>query len=105
MQHRTKFHLITFYKFINIEDPISEVKTHLNFCTDIGMKGRIYIGNEGISATATCNNGQLAAYKSFLKNNKYFDDVEDQIDIKSSLVDKHMFDKMVVKYRQEIVAL
>ena len=105
MQHRTKMHLITFYKFINIPDPITQVKIHLNFCTDIGMKGRIYIGEEGISATATCNNGQLQAYKLFLKTNPYFSDVEEQIDIKTSSVNKHMFEKMIVKYRQEIVAL
>ena len=105
MHHRTHYHLITFYKFVDIHDPLTEVKKHLNFCTDIGMKWRIYIGNEGISATATCNNGQLAAYKLFLKNNPYFFDLEDQIDTKSSPVDKHMFHKMIVKYRQEIVAL
>lgn len=69
------------------------------------MKWRIYIGNEGISATATCNDGQLKAYKLFLNNNSYFNDVEDQIDTKSSPVEQHMFHKMIVKYRQEIVAL
>lgn len=105
MHHRTKFHLITFYKFVNIQDPLAQVKAHLNFCTDIGMKGRIYIGEEGISATATCNNGQLAAYKLFLQTNPYFHDVHEQIDIKSSPVKQHMFEKMIVKYRQEIVAL
>lgn len=105
MHHRTHYHLITFYKFVDIANPLSEVKTHLNFCTDIGMKGRIYIWEEGISATATCNDWQLNAYKAFLKNNPYFNDVEEQIDTKSSPVDKHMFTKMIVKYRQEIVAL
>lgn len=105
MHHHTQYHLITFYKFVDIKEPLIEVKKHLNFCTDIGMKWRIYIGNEGISATATCNNGQLTAYKLFLKNNSYFNDVEEQINIKSSPVEHHMFNKMIVKYRQEIVAL
>ena len=105
MHHRTKFHLITFYKFVNIENPLAQVKEHLNFCSDIGMKGRIYIGEEGISATATCNNGLLHAYKLFLQTNPYFNDLQEQIDIKSSPVKEHMFEKMIVKYRQEIVSL
>ena len=106
MQHHTKsYTLITFYKFIDIKDPLTQVKEHLTFCKDIGMKWRIYIWEEWISATATCNAGQLKAYKLFLQNSKYFQWVEDQIEEKSSPVSEHMFDKMIVKYRQEIVAL
>jgi predicted sulfurtransferase len=47
----------------------------------------------------------LQAYKSYLKQNPYFSDVEDQIDEKCSVVSEHMFERMVVKYRQEIVTL
>ncbi len=105
MQHRTHYHLITFYKFVDIPTPLKQVRDHLTFCHDIGMKGRIYIGEEGISATASCNDGQLAAYRAFLKQSPYFDDVDDQIEKKKSAVKKHMFDKMIVRYREEIVAL
>lgn len=105
MQHSERYTLITFYKFVDISNPITEVKAHLKFCKDIGMKGRIYIGEEWISATATCNEGQLQAYKLYLANHPYFSDVLHQIDEKASPVGKHMFDKMIVKYRQEIVAL
>lgn len=102
---KNTYHLITFYKFVDITYPQQEVKAHANFCKDIGMKGRIYIGEEGISATATCNPGQLLAYKLYLRQSAYFSDVEDQIDDKISLVHQHMFDKMIVKYRSEIVTL
>jgi UPF0176 protein len=105
MQQSSEYTLITFYKFVDIINPLAEVKSHLKFCKDIGMKGRIYIGEEGISATATCNNWQLEAYKLYLSNNKYFFDVGNQIKEKSSPVSAHMFDKMIVKYRQEIVSL
>jgi UPF0176 protein len=56
MQQSNQYTLITFYKFVDIKTPLNEVKSHMRFCNDIGMKGRIYIGEEGISATATCNN-------------------------------------------------
>ena len=55
MRNNEKFTLITFYKFVDIAEPVKEVRDHMKFCRDIGMKGRIYIGEEGISATATCN--------------------------------------------------
>ncbi len=96
--------LLTFYKFVDIDDPHTEVKEHLTFCKDIGMKGRIYIGEEWISATLTWNEWQIKAYKMYLSNSKYFKDIRD-IDIKSTKVDSYYFDRMVVKYRKEIVAL
>lgn len=40
----------------------------------------------------------------YLSNSKYFKDVRD-IDIKSTKVDDYYFDRMIVKYRKEIVAL
>ncbi len=104
MQHTTSYHLLTFYKFVDISDPQAEVFAHKQFCTDIGMKGRVYIGEEGISATMTCNTGQMAAYKTFLASNSYFADVTDIVS-KTTDVGDHQFDKMIVKYRSEIVAL
>lgn len=96
--------LLTFYKFVDIQDPEKEVKDHLAFCKDIGLKGRIYIGEEGISATLTGNDGQIKAYRMYLNNNPYFKDIPD-IDIKATRVDEYYFDRMIVKYRKEIVAL
>lgn len=49
------YKLLTFYKFVDISDPYNEVARQKQFLSDIGMKGRIYIGEEGISATATGN--------------------------------------------------
>jgi predicted sulfurtransferase len=41
----------------------------------------------------------------FLATNKYFNDLEDEIRIKTTHVDGHQFEKMIVRYRSEIVAL
>ena len=105
MQHTPSFQLLTFYKFIDISHPLEEVKKHKIFCEDIWMKGRVYIGEEGISATMTCNEGQLDAYMLFLEKNPYFNDLEEEIRIKATTVDAHQFEKMIVRYREEIVAL
>ena len=105
MRHKTSYKLLTFYKFIDISDARDEVASHKSFCEDIGMKWRIYIGPEWISATMTCNTGQYEAYKLFVGQNKYFADLIPQIQDKATDEDGHKFDKMIVKYRDEIVSL
>lgn len=99
-----KFTLLTFYKFVDVENPEIEVKEHWKFCVDIWMKWRIYIWTEWISATVTWNEGQIMAYKLYLANHNFFNNPND-LDLKSSPVEWHMFPKMIVKYREEIVVL
>lgn len=104
MAKKTKFILLTFYKFVDISDPQTLVEDHKTFCNDIGLKGRIYIGEEGINATLTGNNGQIRAYRLYLDSIPEFRNIPD-IDDKATLVDEHQFGKMIVRYRREIVAL
>lgn len=104
MKKNTKYYLLTFYKFVDVLNPEKEVKDHLNFCSDLWIKWRIYIWSEWISATMTCNEGQLKAYELYLNNHKLFNNPSD-FDIKKTEVDWHKFPKMIVKQRDEIVAL
>lgn len=105
-RHKPKYELLTFYKFIDIpEEKLEEIgQNHLDFCRDIGLKGRVYIGTEGISSTVTGNLGQCEAYKLFLDSSPYFCNIPD-IDRKSTPVDGHKFPRMSVKIRDEIVTL
>ncbi len=105
-RHKPKYELLTFYKFVDIpEEEVSEIaQEHLDFCRDIGLKGRIYIGTEGISSTVTGNLGQTRAYRMFLENSKYFQNIPD-IDTKATPVNDHKFPRMSVKIRHEIVTL
>ena len=96
--------LLTFYKFVDVANPEKEVEEHLLFCTWIGMKGRIYIGAEWISATVTGNEGQITAYKLYLDSHELFNNPSD-LDIKASKVDGHKFPRMSVKLKDEIVVL
>ncbi len=98
------FTLLTFYKFVDVEDPKKEVEEHSMFTRGIGMKGRIYIGTEWISATVTGNEGQIMAYKMYINAHPLFNNPED-LDVKSCEVKGHQFPKMKVKVRDEIVVL
>ena len=104
MKHIPEYRLLTFYKFVDVENPEVECEEHLAFTSDIWMKWRIYIGSEWISSTVTWNAGQIRAYKSYLQNHSLWKDIPD-IDIKSSKVDGHQFPRMQVKVRDEIVVL
>ncbi|MDQ7008952.1 MAG: rhodanese-like domain-containing protein [Candidatus Gracilibacteria bacterium] len=104
IQKKEDFTLLTFYKFVDVKNPTKEVEEHQKFTAGIGIKGRIYIGTEGISATVTGNEGQIMAYKLFINNHDLFKNPED-IDIKSCKVKGHQFPKMKVKVRDEIVVL
>jgi UPF0176 protein len=106
MRHIQQFQLLTFYKFVDIpeEEAHRLVQDQWQFTHDIGLKGRVYIGTEWISSTVTGNQGQLWAYRAYLESIPYFRDIPD-IDSKANSVAGHEFEKMTVKYRDEIVAL
>ena len=92
MKKETKYSLLTFYKFVDIENPQAEVQKLYRYTRDIGLKGRIFIGEEGINATVTGNIGQVHALMLYLDNNEYFKNISD-IDSKATEVDNHKFPK------------
>lgn len=104
MKQKNNFRLLTFYKFIDVPDPHDEVKRLKEFCTDIGMRGRIYIGEEGINAQCSANPEQKQALIYYLNNHPLFKNIED-IESKETPIDSHKFPRMIVRYRKEIVAL
>ena len=101
-----QFQLLTFYHFVDIPaDAVESVcLDHLQFCIDVWLKGRVYIGTEGISSTVSGNLWQCRAYRLFLESSLYFKNIAD-IDSKSTLVDGHQFAKLIVKVREEIVVM
>ncbi len=104
MKPTTSFKLLSFYKFVDIENPQQQVKYLKQFLGDIGIVGRIYIGEEGINATCSVNKGQYIALMNFLEKHPYFNDIP-YIDDKAQEVSEHQFKKLIVRYRKEIVAL
>lgn len=97
--------LLTFYKFVDLPNPNEEVHKQKKLLSDLWIRGRIYIWDEWISSTVSGNDGQLWAYRQYLKQSEYFSDISD-IDIKSTKwLDWHCFDALRVKYRNEIVSL
>jgi UPF0176 protein len=95
------YEVILYYKFNPIEDPKEFCEEHKQFCKELGIKGRIYIGKEGINGTAGGTPEQIAEYKSHLTSIPGFDG----IDFKTGTSDYIPFAKLKCKTRKELVAI
>ena len=93
-------HIVSsFYKYIKIEDPAKFQQEHLELCKSLSLKGRILVGEEGINGSVYGLKKSVEEYKSTLKNNPLFSDME----FKDQETEKQAFRKMFVRVRKEIV--
>lgn len=97
----SKYRVLLFYKYIDIEDPETLVAEHLQACKEIGLKGRIFIGVEGINGTCSGTVEQTDAYMDMMRQDERFADMVYKIDE----ADGHTFKKMHVRVRDQIVNL
>jgi len=95
------YEVILYYKFTDIGDPETFCREHKSFCEELGVKGRIYIGSEGINGTLGGTPEQIARYKDYLGSLEGFDG----IDFKTDTSDYIPFAKLICKTRDEIVSL
>ena len=58
-------HVVSFYKFIEIDNPAAEVKRHKKFCESLDLLGRIYIAENGINAQFSATPSDARAYIEF----------------------------------------
>ncbi|MCH9620971.1 MAG: hypothetical protein S4CHLAM20_03830 [Chlamydiia bacterium] len=93
--------VIAYYVIKEIDDPMQKIKTHKKFLESIDCKGRIYIGNEGVNAQISVAKKDLDKYLDFLKE----DPLYESADIKIHEDTEHRFAKLIVKFREQIVAL
>lgn len=95
------YRVLLYYKYVHIDDPENFVKEHLDFCKELGVKGRIIVASEGINGTLSGTVEQTQAYMAALKRDPRFSDMNFKIDE----ADQHAFKKIFVRPRDEIVSL
>lgn len=100
MQNHT-YNVLLFYKYVPIDDPETFAAEHLEACKELGLKGRILVGHEGINGTCSGTIEQTEKYMDMLKADPRFSDIVFKIDE----ADGHAFKKMHVRFRKEIVNL
>ncbi|MTH52059.1 rhodanese-related sulfurtransferase [Bacillus mangrovi] len=95
------FRVLLYYNYVTIEDPVEFAASHLKFCKELELKGRILVANEGINGTVSGTFEQTEAYMEAMKKDSRFADMVFKIDE----AEHHAFKKMHVRPRSELVTL
>lgn len=97
----TNHKTITFYKFLDVKNPHDLKGFIRGLCVSLNLKGRVLLGKEGINGGVSGESVDIEKFKTLLKKQKHLEDLTfREID-----VEKNSYHKLVVKVRDEIVAL
>ncbi len=58
-------HVLSFYHFTDVAQPEDLRDRHMDFCRDLGVRGRIYVATEGVNGTCAVAAEHRAAYEAF----------------------------------------
>ncbi|MEO8231810.1 MAG: rhodanese-related sulfurtransferase [Ignavibacteriota bacterium] len=95
----SNYKVISFYKYVDVENPEELAKQHLNWCLENGVSGKVYLAKEGINGSVFGDEQTLSNYKNHLKSFKIFEDVW----FKETETDTIAYSKMHVRVKDEIV--
>tara|TARA_R110002096_G_scaffold44488_7_gene119547 strand:+ start:1052 stop:1987 length:936 start_codon:yes stop_codon:yes gene_type:complete len=95
------FQVLLYYRYVPIEDPETYAEDHRAICDSLGLKGRIIIGAEGINGTVSGSFESTEKYIEAMHADHYMAGIEFKIDP----ADDHIFPKMSIKVRDEIVTM
>ena len=93
--------VISFYKFVKINNPKKLRKSLLDLLLNEDVVGTFLIAKEGINATVSGSDISLKKIIKFLDKQKGFNDIE----YKHSCSIKRVFKRLKIKVKDEIVAL
>ena len=95
------YRILLFYKYVQVPDAEAFTAEHLQFCKELGIKGRILIADQGINGTLSGTVEQTDAYIAAMRAHPLFSDLLFKIDE----ADEHAFQKIFVRYKKELVTL
>lgn len=93
--------VLLYYKYVEIADPEQEMKAHRQLCESLNLRGRIFIGSEGINGTVAGSKEAIEAYCKSMNEHPLFRGIQ----YKVSYADHNPFPKMRIKVRSEVVTL
>lgn len=101
MTENKPYRVLLYYMYVPIENPEEFAAQHLQFCKDLGLKGRILVAGEGINGTVSGTIEQTDQYMKTMKEDARFAEMVFKVDE----ADVHAFKKMHVRPRSELVTL
>lgn len=99
MTDTQQYQILLYYKFVPIPDPEAFKDEHLQYCKELGLKGRILVAAEGINGTVSGTIEQTEQYMRDMHANPLFADMVFKVDPSEG----HAFKKMFVRHRKELV--
>ncbi|KAL3724924.1 hypothetical protein ACJRO7_030003 [Eucalyptus globulus] len=90
------FVVVSFYRFVRVENPEEEVAKHLAFLKDLDIHGRIYLNEQGINAQYSGPLADARSYFEWLREDDRFSDILIQI---SPALSGHAFPKLKVQFK------
>ena len=97
----TDYNVLLYYYFTWIEDPSVFAERHRTLCSALGLLGRILVSHEGINGTVSGKQESCCEYKRILQSDVRFLNIEFKIDN----VESHVFKKLSVRVKDELVTL
>ncbi|MDP4098221.1 rhodanese-related sulfurtransferase [Paenibacillus sp. P96] len=101
MENSNSYRILLYYKYVTIPEHETFAKEHLEYCTQLGIKGRILVAEEGINGTLSGTIEQTEAYMHYMQQHPLFSDMIFKIDEAG----QHAFKKLFVRPKQELVTL
>ncbi|SRR5581483_8810558 len=95
------FHVLAYYYFTRLEDPLLEVAKHKEFCERMDIRCRVYISEEGINGQMSASEEASELYQAWLKSDPRFAGVVFKIHHHP----EHAFPRATIKYRKQLVAI
>lgn len=93
------YQTLLYYCYTKINDAENYATSHLKFCKDLGLTGRIIIAEEGLNGTVSGTVAQCQAYINYINADARFANIDFKIDE----VAEPSFIKMHCRYKSEIV--
>ncbi len=95
------FQVLLFYKFVRLENPAAIADAQRELAKGLGLRGRILIASEGLNGTLSGTVEATERYMEATRNLPEFADLVFKIDP----AEDHVFPRLAVKVRDEIVTL
>ena len=95
------YEVLLYYKFHTIDNPDQFCANHKQFLKNLGVKGRIYVGSEGLNGTIGGTPEQMQQYKEYVWSLNGFENTE----FKTEESDVIPFPRLTCKVRDEIVSI
>ncbi|WP_349401786.1 rhodanese-related sulfurtransferase [Candidatus Phytoplasma solani] len=96
-----EYQVILYYQYTKIDDVQTFRKKHFQYCQFLELLGRIIIAQEGINGTLSGTKSNLQTYMQHLKKDHRFSNLV----FKTAQISTHIFPRLSVKVKKEIVNL